>query len=37
MASYKTEMVRWRWQWQNLDDKPTTLIETLQQAESFPP
>jgi hypothetical protein len=33
MASYKTGMVKWRWKWQNVDDKPTILIEALQNAK----
>jgi hypothetical protein len=33
LASYKTELARWSWKWQNVDDMPTTLIENLQHGK----
>jgi hypothetical protein len=32
LGSHKTEIVRWRWKWQNVDGEPITLVESLQNA-----
>ena len=31
-AAYKAEMVRWKCKWQNVTEKPSTLIDTLKHA-----
>ena len=33
-AAYKAEMVRWKCKWQNVTEKPSTLIDTLKHAKS---
>jgi len=32
-AAYKAEMVRWKCKWQNVTEKPSTLIDTLKHAK----
>jgi hypothetical protein len=32
-SAYKAEMVRWKCKWQNVTEKPSTLIDTLKHAK----
>jgi hypothetical protein len=32
-AAYKAEMVRWKCKWQNVTEKPSTLIDTLKHTK----
>jgi hypothetical protein len=32
-AAYKAEMVRWKCKWQNITEKPSTLIDSLKHAK----
>jgi hypothetical protein len=32
-AAYKAEMVRWKCKWQNVTEKPSTLIDTFKHAK----
>jgi hypothetical protein len=32
-AAYKAEMVRWKCKWQNVTEKPSTLIDTLNHSK----